>query len=621
MAIKSNLSDVIKELQSINLGQDLVMDTLDDLNVKILAQAAADFLKLPILETGNTAENTMLAQMNDVIGKILPLLQSGTEESLENIKAILSGGKLQEEENRRELVDVLENIEENTSPRPDGPQIERKQSGGIFGFFLFQFAKQFKGIVDGFGKFIMNFKKVIMFIPNSFKSVFGKLAEMFGKILLKFPKFARLVEVMETSKIGRGISSGVGKISQVGTSIGKVATRASSFVTNALKGGTSGIGTKMIGYVKSFGPFFKQLGEVSKLFKGVLPSGLMGNLGRIGEFFGKFMKISKALVGLAKVAGPIGVLISIVMGIVGAVKGAMKGYSEEGIIGAIKGGIIGLVDGLFGSLIRLLADISGWILGKIGFEELGKTLGDSVGKMIQGIYGAFTGLFDMIVGLFSFSEEGDKKFYNGFEKLIDSLWNGIMKPFWNIADSIGKDVAGILQIDDIMEWMGFTFTNVIDSIKKSITAITDALMEWVDKINPFGESTEEKVKAKEAGYKTYKEYEESGFKFKNQSNVTASALTPEQQEKDKAWKNSDLYKTMSPEMKAKFESERAKTIQAQPSKKGAYLMESSAKAASNPIVINQMGGNVSNTSVSTVSNNSSSYESMVTGSSLGLTAQ
>ena len=618
MAIKSNLSDVIKELQSINLGQDLVMDTLDDLNVKILAQAAADFLKLPILETGNTAENTMLAQMNDVIGKILPLLQSGTEESLENIKAILSGGKLQEEENRRELVDVLENIEENTSPRPDGPQIERKQSGGIFGFFLFQFAKQFKGIVDGFGKFIMNFKKVIMFIPNSFKSVFGKLAEMFGKILLKFPKFARLVEVMETSKIGRGISSGVGKISQVGTSIGKVATRASSFVKNALKGGTSGIGTKVAEYFKSFGSRIKQLGELGKLFKDVLPSGLLSNFGRIGEFFGKFMKIGKLLVGIGKAIPVLGQVIMFITGIVGAVMGAIKGYKTEGIIGAIKEGLIGLTEGLIGGLVRLLADIAGWILGKLGFKELGKTLGDSVGKMIDGIYETFRGLFDMIIGIFTLDGE---KIKTSFVKMAESWFDSVLVPFWNIADSIGKDVAGILQIDDIMEWMGFTFTNVIDTIKKSITAITDALMEWVDKINPFGESTQEKVKAKEAGYKTYKEYEESGFKFKNQSNVTASALTPEQQDKDKKWKNSDLYKTMSPEMKAKFESERAKTIQAQPSKKGAYLMESSAKTASNPIVINQMGGNVSNTSVSTVSNNSSSYESMVTGSSLGLTAQ
>ncbi|AMQ65905.1 lysozyme [Stenotrophomonas phage vB_SmaS-DLP_6] len=99
---------------------------------------------------------------------------------------------------------------------------------------------------------------------------------------------------------------------------------------------------------------------------------MLGFVGEGGSLLKVFGGISKLFGVFGKLLGPIGIVISIVQGIWGAFKGFQEGYKEGGILGGLKEGFIGLIDGLVGGLVDMFADLLGWILKQLGFEELGE---------------------------------------------------------------------------------------------------------------------------------------------------------------------------------------------------------------------------------------------------------
>ena len=66
---------------------------------------------------------------------------------------------------------------------------------------------------------------------------------------------------------------------------------------------------------------------------------------------------------------------------------------------------------------------------------------------------------------------------------------------------------------------------------------------------------------------------------------------------------------------------KAPEVKALPSVAGQTLADSSSAVGAAPIIINQMGGNVTNMSTSNVNNNSTNMDPIFTGSALGLSAQ
>lgn len=103
---------------------------------------------------------------------------------------------------------------------------------------------------------------------------------------------------------------------------------------------------------------------------------MLGFVGEGGTLLKAFGGISKLFGVFGKLLGPIGIVISIVQGIWGAFKGFQEGYKEGGILEGLKEGFIGLIDGLVGGLVDMFADLLGWILKQLGFEELGKKFSD-----------------------------------------------------------------------------------------------------------------------------------------------------------------------------------------------------------------------------------------------------
>lgn len=119
-------------------------------------------------------------------------------------------------------------------------------------------------------------------------------------------------------------------------------------------------------------------------------------------------KFGAAAAGVGGIASKIFPITMIAGAIFGTIKGIVDGFKQDGIIGAIKGGFKGLIDWTVGGIIDLIADGLGWVMKKMGFEEIGEKIQEF----------SFS---DMIIGLL------DK----GIEALKEAIWGIIQKlPEW-----------------------------------------------------------------------------------------------------------------------------------------------------------------------------------------------
>jgi hypothetical protein len=315
MTAESSLAQVVKELQSSNLSQDLILDTIDNYDFTLASNAARE----------NTTEvptflDKLVGIAGDLKGKFDVLIRSNVV-----LAKRLEGNKLQERENRDELLDALRGLKPDKTRSAPAKNSKIEIPGGIF----------------------------------------GKLAGLFAA----------------GGPFAGGLLKGLGNI----------------FAT---------LGTK------------------------ILPAGLLNMLSKMPKIFSIFGK-------LTKLAGPIGLAITVVTGLIGAIMGAIKGYKEDGVMGAIKEGLIGLFNSVFASTIQVLADIGGWILKLFGLEKLGTLLGPTVKQVIDQVIDNFRSLFTIFDAILSLDAN---KLTDELGKYFTNSWENIVKPLGNLL------LTGIMEI-------------------------------------------------------------------------------------------------------------------------------------------------------------------------------
>ena len=113
---------------------------------------------------------------------------------------------------------------------------------------------------------------------------------------------------------------------------------------------------------------------------------------------------------VAKFLGPIGLIIQ---GIVGTTQGlinAVKVFKESGsIINALGAFVEGFFDAVVGATANLLADVLGFIVKKLGMEELGQKIMDldfSLDSIMVGIENAFRTVMNKFIGMINFIKPG-----------------------------------------------------------------------------------------------------------------------------------------------------------------------------------------------------------------------
>jgi hypothetical protein len=531
--------------------------------------------------------SNLLNYVNDipaVFNNILNVL-SGFANDFTRYLSFIRGNELQDEENRREANALLRGINANTNASRTATQTPPAESSG----------SGFLGPIIAY----LGIKKLLTFFAN------------IGKLISKI-SLVKIVKFIESIPI-----------------IGKP-------------------------FIRKIAPLISFLEDVAK-FVGKIP-GLLKLVGRMGKF-----------------APLIGQIILVIVGINDAIRGAIEGYKTDGILGAIRGAIKGFFVGLVGSTLNLLKDGLSWVATKLGFDGIASTL-DSidfesiVGKTLDFIFKFIDVVAGIVVGIgqwlgyvlapvVEILKTGLDMFktflldmlkftsdifvsigkgittvleYLGIDKYVDE---NIIKPCSNLLDGLGKWLSEVWTSakDKLKGLFGGEDMTLENFYKSIIRGMLPDPREHTDPRDPFtyiaraipkdvydyagmditGDSP---TKQLEKAAKDNK-FTESGaadfttFRRAKMSDADFAALPREEKAK------------IAQQFQATPIRDRVKEpqmIKPVPSTKGDVLATAGSQTHINaPTIIHNTGGNVHNTSMSTVSNNSTPFEPIMSGSSLG----
>lgn len=243
-------------------------------------------------------------------------------------------------------------------------------------------------------------------------------------------------------------------------------------------------------FKKGFQPILKVFDNAKKTLSGVTKSGgtlgkFFGFLKKVGGVVGKVFKpltkgfkqgfgvVTKFASTAGRVLGKLFLPITILMSVFDFVKGFMRGFSEDGIIGGLKEGIISVVDGLFGSLIRMLTVIPTKLAEWLGLDNFAFAIQTSVNDMINGFYTAFGGLVDIIVGIFTFDGE---KIMTGFSDVWSGIVDIVMLPF-RLLGGLLADIFGFEFIQELKE--KYNIGNMIKKMFAQVKLFIADMFDWV----------------------------------------------------------------------------------------------------------------------------------------------
>ena len=219
----------------------------------------------------------------------------------------------------------------------------------------------------------------------------------------------------------------------------------------ALLGGiVTGIGAQIIAVLSRFKTISLVFGKIGTFFAPVLKvlssgagaiGGFLKTLPMVGKFFASLFAYAGKMftlgTGLAKLAGPIGITISVITGLIGGIKGAIRGFKEDGIIGMVREGIIGVFNGLIGGLVKMVGSMIGGIFKLLGFEQIGEAIKGGFSDFVDGIIGAFRGIFNILAGLFTLD-------FGMLKEGVGQLLDGIINIVWGAIKGLGGILVGLV---------------------------------------------------------------------------------------------------------------------------------------------------------------------------------
>jgi len=140
--------------------------------------------------------------------------------------------------------------------------------------------------------------------------------------------------------------------------------------------------------------------------------------------FGKSGALGKLLSPLkviGKLVGKLFLPLTIIMGIFDGYQGFMEEFEKEGsILDGIRGAVTGIVDGFVGGLIRLGADVIGWMLEKLGLEHMADLITEFGENATAAFKTAVGGLVDIVTGIFTLDLE---RIWGGIKGLVGGTAN------------------------------------------------------------------------------------------------------------------------------------------------------------------------------------------------------
>jgi hypothetical protein len=601
----SGITQIVKALEKANDKQEFIADTIVGFNPVLQSPIVYDIIDNAVVFMAGVAST--LIDISDTV--------NGIKTGISDVLGFFTGRQLQEEENRRELIDALNNLGEGRGGPGPVPTNEAKDKkvpawlmslGGItaFGASL--------GMLSGFmgemSKLLASSRGIIWKLRVRVRWLSGKGLKLFASMSEDFGKLTNNLQTMlENNRFTKPFANIV-KYFRVTTEAG--------------------------------GGFLKFIGKIlTKIKDGFIA-------------FGKSFKWGAKLGGLlAKALKAIAWPITVIMGAYATIMGAIKGWKEGGLIGALEGGISGLLVNLVGEVVDLLKDAVSWVAKMLGFENFSKALdGFSFSELldtgVKAIFGTIEYVWDYMVGLFSPDKLIASFEQGGFAGLAAMIGGGILDMVkgavswfatmigdfevanwldnFSIQDYLVKGVKAMIDfvgvaIDAVIKWfeeapaminnamksVGDMASDFAKNILKSVLPDPSKHDSAIDPLHWVGKAIPKEV-YQFAGMQTPEEYS-------NSLNAGTGGVNPYEQKAREIMakeKNAADQKLMVEDY-----------IRGVPSKAGSTLGEAgpgTTNAA--PVIINNMGGNVTNNSSSNVNNNSSPFEPIISGSALGFSS-
>lgn len=592
------LSSIISELQDNNHVNELIFDSVDTLNTSLISNSESKTNEPP-----------------DIFTQILERI-SGIHTNLFKFLDIFGGNDLQDEENRRELLEALRRLgkKEEDIPRIPDKTKDGIGIGGILGAMV-GVAGFLTGMVSGF---IGTLSRIL--VGTLKNSKIGKAISSFNTRIIDGVKglYSGILTSFKNTKTFKAASQFYDILKTNITGFFTVMREGMTSKLNSLRGflNKSDILKGLVSRIKSFyTPFadlFKAIGQFLPKGEGML-SGIKGFISSIGAKFtaiaSKFsaaFKIGKMFGNLlGKLAWP----LTIIMGLWDTVTGAIAGYKKDGVEGAIKGGLSGLLNGLVGGLLDMIKGGISWIAGALGFKQVEKIL-DS----------------------FSFSAIIES-FVEGLVDFTQSMFDMLMAPFTTLPKIIGEAFNSVSQkgIEGVLDFPKIVLRETLPDPEKHTSgwdplywtakAIPDSIYEYAGMKKPAMKEnivteTVGAVSAASNAQATAKEMSSKLEKMKSYDLDGDGVLSDaEYINYLKGEKLSGDLGDVKLDYSAPINTPRFEQPQ---NNTGQVLNQSSATTMAMPVVVNNYGGNITNNTTSRVNNTQAVYDPILTGSNLGL---
>ena len=213
--------------------------------------------------------------------------------------------------------------------------------------------------------------------------------------------------------------------------------------------------------------------------------GFFGSLiSKIGGFATQILALPAIFVGLkaslvafgaalAPLAVPIALGAAALLGFVAFIKGFIEGFGEGGFFGGVKEGLMELFDWFVGFPLRLLKDLTTFVLRFLGFDALA----DDIDAAFEPFLAALRGIFGILSDVITVPIVAVGRTITGvFEGLFDMLMapiNGILTALTGVFDGIGKIIDGVSMVfsGDIMGGLQMIFDGIVTTIMGPIDGI------------------------------------------------------------------------------------------------------------------------------------------------------
>lgn len=423
----------------------------------------------------------------------------------------------------------------------------------------------------------------------------------------------------------------------------------------------------LAGLYKSLTTFSKMFGAVSgffpKLIKFIEAIPVIGKpfIAKLAPMFRFFSKLGGFLTKFGKFIPVVGEVIIVIMGIIDTVKGAIEGYKTGGVLGAIKGGISGLLVGLVGSLLDMIKDGVSWIANAMGFEEFAKLLdGFSFSDIIKDFVDFSVNFYTVIWGfvsgiaqwwwhevspIFGKIRDGFMSFFrligqiNGY---INGIFTSLGGLVWEGLKLLGLDTFAqtsiVDPISDFFDTIGIFFSDMFTSAKEYLgtlfagNAVEDLYKGILIKMLPdprqHTELGDPLYYVSKAIPKSVYDYAGMDITGPSPQQAIVESVTANKAANDySSWRRSFMsdaeYTKLSRADKQRYANQfknKKPELEPLPSTNGSVLAAAGSGQSSAPVIINNMGGNTTNSNVTSVNNSNSYLEAMLTGSAMAFTS-